>query len=104
MNNAVNYITISNLFNSVGMFIGSSVGAYLLTSNPDRSAYHLVFLISTFARMAPLILLPGMMQRSAKVRDVFFRIVAVRPTGFPITKPLWFSPPKIKLRSKEKTP
>jgi MFS family permease len=84
-------LTVTNLFNSFGMLIGSSMGAWMLGKiNPDQVDYHYIFAISTIARFLPLLLLPRMLAVPVRPRLVFLRTLGVRANGLNIIKPLVF--------------
>jgi MFS family permease len=84
-------LTIANLLNSIGMFVGSSFGAYILAStNPVQADYYKIFVVSSFARVIPILILPKLMDIPVRPRQIFTRILAVRASGINIIKPIIF--------------
>jgi MFS family permease len=88
-------LTIANLLNSIGMFVGSSAGAYILAStNPVQADYYKIFVVSSCARLIPILILPKLMDIPVRPRMIFTRILAVRASGLNIIKPIIFKSKK----------
>lgn len=85
-------LTLANLFNSTGMFAGGLIGAQILAhGGVSYQAYHVVFVVSTLARLVPLAILFMMDHVPVPVRDVYLRILSVRVGGGSIVKPILYT-------------
>lgn len=79
----------ANAVNSTGMLIGSSFGAVLITSSLfTKMGYLQAFLVSSSLRILPLCFLVLWLREPVKLRRLFSRVMAVRPGGITVTRPV----------------
>ena len=86
-------LTGYNLVNTAGMAIGASAGASILAAGPSGAgAYHLIFALSSVARLLTALLLlklgHGRMVRLA----MSVRAISVRPSTGGLLRPIFPSP------------
>lgn len=81
-------LVLANLINSIGMFLGTCLGSVVISEGSGLDDYYRIFTASTALRLLPLLLLPAVIQRSVNIKEIFFRILSVRPGTTGISKPV----------------
>lgn len=83
-------LTLFNLLNAVCVTAGAAVGALLLHHfGDDRHAYHLVFVLSSAARLLTLPVLAWVqVPRWARLRRMVLRPLSIRPNAGPDDRPV----------------
>jgi MFS family permease len=85
----VGILTVYNLANSVAMAGGALLGAAVMYAwGGGRTAYFVVFVLSSVARAVTLVLLPRESATPAEVPAVHTRVLAVRPNLGTLERPI----------------
>ena len=81
-------LSVFNLMNAVALALGALIGAGIFAAFGDHSAYLWIFVASLGGRAAALPLLSRVSPGAAPLSQIFFRTLAVRPSGVAVQRPI----------------
>lgn len=91
-------LTTVNFLNSLAMFMGVFIGAYLINEHGiSKSAYHFIFAVSTASRFLALLLIPFFVHKTPSSKfQYIFRVVGLRPHIGAVARPILYVAKKSK--------